>query len=270
MLSIQSEQGGQLAAGEDRPGSSDPLVDFTVPDGVNKLQVALKDLQGRGGSDFVYRIAVLDLSRPDFSLSLATDRIIVPAGGTQVVPIQVTRTSYNGPIELALEGMPAEIQLQGNIVPPGATIGLLTLSAQNVSPQAALARLVGRALEAQPQVARAATFADYAGSRYQPRVRTELGLAIAAASPIGIAWVPPWCSSHGLKEPPAAFASASLLPSQRPRRRSRKTTRTRSSMTSTVLCGWKGTRFFRPTRRKSPSTCSCRAICRSRTGTWCW
>jgi hypothetical protein len=190
VLSVRNEQGSQLAAGEDRPGSSDPLVDFTVPDGVNKLQIAFKDLQGRGGSDFVYRIAVLDLGRPDFGLSLATDRIIVPAGGTQVVPIQVARTSYNGPIELTLEGLPPEIQLQGNIVPPGATIGLLTLSAQSVSPQAVLTRLVGRALEAQPPVARAATFGEFAGSRYQPRVRAELGLAIATASPISIVWVP--------------------------------------------------------------------------------
>ena len=180
----------QLAAGDDRPGSSDPLVDFTVPAGVNKLQIAFKDLHGRGGSDYVYRVAVLDLSKPDFSLSLATDRIIVPAGGTQVVPVQVTRTNYNGPIELSLDGLPAEIQLQGNIVPAGATIGLLTLSAQNVSPQAVLSRLVGRALEAQPPVLRAATFGEFPGSRHQPRVQTELGLAISTASPIGIAWVP--------------------------------------------------------------------------------
>ena len=66
-----TSKGGQLAAGDDRPGSSDPLVDFTVPAGVNKLQIALKDLHGRGGSDFVYRIASRDRSRPDFALSLA-------------------------------------------------------------------------------------------------------------------------------------------------------------------------------------------------------
>lgn len=190
VLSIRNEQGGQLAAGDDRPGSSDPLVDFTVPAGANKLQISIKDMQNRGGTDFVYRVAIRDQGRPDFSLALATDAINVPAGGTQVVPIQVTRTNYNGPIELSLEAQPPEIQLQGNVVPPGATIALLTLSAQNASPQGVLTRLVGRALEAQPPVVRAATFGEYAGSRYQPRVRSELGLAIAQAAPISIVWLP--------------------------------------------------------------------------------
>jgi hypothetical protein len=190
VLSIRNEQGGQVAAGDDRPGSSDPLVDYAVPAGVNKLQIAIKDMQGRGGADFAYRVAVRDQGRPDFSLTLPADAINVSAGGTQVVPIQVARSNYNGPIELSLEGLPSQLQLQGQIIPPGATIGLLTISAQNVPPQASLTRIIGRALEAQPPVVRAATFAEFAGSRHQPRVRSEVGLAIGAASPIGIVWVP--------------------------------------------------------------------------------
>src|SRR5205085_5833035 len=189
VLTIRKEDGSQLASGDDRPGSSDPLVDFTVPAGVNKVQVAIKDLLGRGGTDYVYRIAIRDQSRPDFSLSLATDKINVPAGGTQVIPVQVTRTNYNGPIELSLESQPDELALQGNVIPMGATIGLVTLSAQSVSPLARLGRLIGRATEAQPPVLRAATSSDVPGARYQPRVKTELGLAITRPSPIGLAWI---------------------------------------------------------------------------------
>jgi hypothetical protein len=190
VITIRNEKGEQLATGDDRPGSSDPLVDYTVPAGVNKVQVAIKDLLGRGGGDYVYRIVVRDQSRPDFSLALATDKINIPAGGTQVVPVQVTRMNYDGPIELSLADRPSEIALQGNLVGPGATIGLLTLSAQNVSPTAALTRLVGRAVNADPVVLRAANFGEFAGSGYQPRVRTELGLAITRPSPINLAWMP--------------------------------------------------------------------------------
>jgi hypothetical protein len=190
VLSIRDEEGKQLASGDDRTGSSDPLVEYTAPDKVNRLQIAIKDLLGRGGNDYVYRIAVRDAGRPDFALSLAADRINVPAAGAQVVPVQVTRTNYNGPIELALDPQPPEIQLQGNVIPPGATIGLLTLSAQEVSPQSRLTRLIGRALEAEPQPLRAAMFGDVAGSRYQPRIRTQLGLSITRRSPISIAWIP--------------------------------------------------------------------------------
>ncbi|HZN33081.1 MAG TPA: hypothetical protein VFB80_04650 [Pirellulaceae bacterium] len=190
VLSIRNEQGGSLASGDDRPGSSDPMVEYTVPAGVNRIVLAIKDLLGRGGSDFVYRMVAADTSRPDFSLSLATDRINVPSGGTQVIPIQVTRTNYAGPIALSLEGQPAELQLQGSVIPAGATIGLLTLSAAPGSPQATLSRLIGQSASQTPPVRRAATFGDFPGAKYQPRVKTELGLAITQPAPLGLVWLP--------------------------------------------------------------------------------
>jgi hypothetical protein len=76
------------------------------------------------------------------------------------------------------------------VIPPGATIGLLTLSAAAAPPQAVLSRVVGKALETPVPVARAATFAEVPGSRYQPMLREQVGLAISTASPIGIAWTP--------------------------------------------------------------------------------
>ncbi len=188
VLSIRNEQGGQLAAGDDRPRSSDPLVDFDVPEGVNKLQIALKDLNGDGGPDHVYRIEIADRTRPDFALALPAPSIAVPAGGTQVVPVQVSRTNYGGPIELSLDGQPSELTLAGNVIPAGATIGLLTLSAKEGSSQAILSRVVGKALESPTACARIAKFGEVPGSRYQPLLREQVGLAVSAASPIGIAW----------------------------------------------------------------------------------
>ncbi|HMC10450.1 MAG TPA: hypothetical protein VKH44_04140, partial [Pirellulaceae bacterium] len=190
VLTLRKEDGSQLATGDDRPGSSDPLVDFTMPAGQNKVVVAIKDLLGRGGKDYVYRIVVRDQSQTDFSLSLDTDKINIPAGGTQVIPVQVTRTNYSGPIELSLADQPSELSLEGNVIPPGATIGLLTLSAQDVSPKASLTRIIGRALEAKPPVLRVAQSSDVPGSRYQPRLKSALGLAITQPSPIGLAWLP--------------------------------------------------------------------------------
>jgi hypothetical protein len=189
VLTVRNEKGEQLATGDDRPGSSDPLVDYTVPAGVTKLQVAIKDLLARGGNDFIYRVVVRDTARPDFSLALTTDKINVPAGGTQVIPVQVTRMNYNGPIELSLADQPAEIALLGNTIPERATIGLLTLSARDVSPTADLTRLVGRSVETIPEAVRAAQFGEVPGSRYQPRIRSELGLAITRPSPINLAWI---------------------------------------------------------------------------------
>ena len=70
VLSIQNEQGAELAGNDDRPGTSDPGLDFKVPDGVNAVVVALRDLSGRGGADYIYRISVATVGAPDFSLSL--------------------------------------------------------------------------------------------------------------------------------------------------------------------------------------------------------
>lgn len=190
VLTIQNEQGAQVATGDDRPGSSDPMVDFAVPEGVTKLQVAIKDLAGEGGPDYVYRIAVRDLSRPEFAVTLATDRINIPAGGTQVIPVQVERTNYAGAIELGFEPQPPELQVAGNVVPPGATIGLVTISSTTPSPLAVLTRLVGRTKDAPVNASRIATFGDAPGSRYQPRFRQELGLAVTEPAPISIAWTP--------------------------------------------------------------------------------
>lgn len=190
VVTLRNEKGEQVASGDDRPGSSDPMVDYTVPAGVSKLIISIKDLLGRGGKEFVYRLAVRDPAAPDFALSLAMDKIEVAAGGTQVIPIQVTRSNYNGPIELAVTDQPDAISLQGNVIAPGATIGLLTLSAEGASPQAQLTRVVGRAVEAEPAVLRVATTSDVPGAKYQPRIRNQVGLAITNPAPIRFAWLP--------------------------------------------------------------------------------
>ncbi len=190
VLSIRNASGGQVAAGDDRPNSSDPLVDFDVPADANKLQIVLKDLNGAGGREFAYRIIVADRSRPEFALTLPADRIVVPATGTQVVPVQVVRTNYGGPIELSLENPPSGLTLGGNVIPAGATIGLLTLTADGAPPQATLGRVVGKALESPVPVARAATFPDVPGARYQPMLREQLGISTSTPSPINLAWVP--------------------------------------------------------------------------------
>jgi hypothetical protein len=190
VVTIRKEDGSQVAMGDDRPGSSDPLVDFTVPAGANKLLVEVKDLLDRGGPDFVYRIVVREQSRPDYALSLATDKLTVPAGGTQVVPVQLTRMNYNGPVELSLETPMSDLTLKGNIIPAGATIGLLTLTASDGNPSAIVTRVIGRATEAQLRLVRAAMSSDVPGAKYQPRLRSQLGLAISEPSPIRFAWLP--------------------------------------------------------------------------------
>jgi hypothetical protein len=188
VLAIRGEAGNQLATNDDRPGTPDPGLDFTVPANVNKIVVALKDLEGRGGDTFIYRIGVTDIGRPNFDLTIDADTINIPAGGTAVVNVQVARAGYNGPIQLAVEGLPKSVQLAGDLIPAGDTIGLLTITAPNGTALRGLASIIGRSTEPQSTLVSVARVAETSASVQQPWLRSELGLAVSEPSPIGIAW----------------------------------------------------------------------------------
>jgi len=190
VLSIRNEQGQQLAANDDRPTSSDPLQDFSVPAGVTKLQIAIGDMQKRGGNDYVYRIEVVDLGRPDFELSVDSPTVNLPAGAMQVIPVEIERRAYGGAIELAIEGLPAEIKVENTVVPPGATIALVSITAPAAAPVSGAARIIGKSIESPVPVVRVARTEDAPGGKYQPQLLDEIGFAVAEAAPFGFAWQP--------------------------------------------------------------------------------
>jgi hypothetical protein len=186
VISLRNTQGGQLASGDDRPGTTDPGLDYTVPANVNTITLAVKDLLGRGGPEFVYRVAVTDASQPDFSLSVQEDRIEVPQGGTTLVRVRVTRAGYNGPIQLALDGLSEGVTLSGAEVPAGATEALVSFTASELSPTQALVRLVGRTPDG--AVERVAQFGETPATRHQPWLATELAAAITPPGDLHVAW----------------------------------------------------------------------------------
>lgn len=189
VLIVRRVDGQELARGDDRPGSSDPLVNLTVPAGVTAVGVEIGDLLARGGRDYVYRIVAREADDPDFALSLASDRMNVPSGGTQVVPVQVARSNYQGPIELSLQPHDPAVTLQGQIIPAGATIGLLTLSAAAEAPPHALrTQLIGTATASPRPLVRPAMGPETAALRDQPHLRADLALAVTEPAPLRLVW----------------------------------------------------------------------------------
>jgi hypothetical protein len=198
VLSIRNEQGAQLAGADDVPGSADPLVaDFTVPANVTKVILAVKDLLGRGGSDFNYRLVVRDLARPDFNLSAGTDRILIPAGGTQVLQVAIDRQNYGGAVKLELAGLPANVQVQGLDIAPGAPQGLVTLTAPQGVTGAGLITITGRGIDAAASVVRTARSPAQPGSQLSAYRREEIAWGVAPALPIGVAWTSPESVAQG-------------------------------------------------------------------------
>lgn len=189
VLTVYGSAGNALQSSDDRAGSSDPILEYTVPAGMMSMQVGVKDMQERGGHNFLYRIEVRDAAAPDFSLNVAVDRLNIPAGGTQVLQVQAARMGYNGPIDLNLAGLPSGITVNGNKIAEGAAIALVTLTANaDVAGVGSLVQISGTATGLTPPISRIALTPDLPASQIQPQFRQQLAVGVTTASPIQFAW----------------------------------------------------------------------------------
>jgi hypothetical protein len=152
-----------LAADGGTPGVAASGFQYQVPAGVSDIQVAVRDLLGRGGKHFVYRLRIAPTGQPDFSLALLSSPLNVPANGRALIPLQVDRKGYAGPIKLSVEGdahlsiAPTELAAEG-----GSRKVLVTISARNEKPIVGVDRLriVGETIGTQPALRRIAVVAD--------------------------------------------------------------------------------------------------------------
>jgi hypothetical protein len=113
--------------------SPDPSLDFTVPAGQNEVTLAFKDLQGRGGIGFAYRIRVEPASN-GFDLVLDDTQVNIPRGGTAAIGVSVVRKGYNGPITLTVPGPHEGLTVQPGTIAEGQLVGSLTLTAAPEAP----------------------------------------------------------------------------------------------------------------------------------------
>src|SRR5262249_53876734 len=81
VLSLREESGAELANNDDRPDTVDPSFDFQVTAEMKTALLSLRDVAGRGGPNFVYRIVIEPSERPDFRLTLLQDRVHIPQAG---------------------------------------------------------------------------------------------------------------------------------------------------------------------------------------------
>lgn len=162
-----------------------PALDYVVPAGTSTIQIAIHDLNHRGGPDFVYRLRIAPAGHPDFSLSVASDRIVLPRDGSTVVRLDVTRAGYDGPIALSLQGAP-EITLFPAEIPAGVSKAFVVLSAK--FPEAAAGtsarqfRLVGTSAGLDPPLQRVALAPADNRLALVPGTRSDLAAAVAGPS----------------------------------------------------------------------------------------
>jgi hypothetical protein len=108
--------------------SPDPTLEYNVPSDLKEITLVVKDLEGRGGVGFAYRITVEPIV-PAFELRLADSQLNIPKGGTVALSLTATRIGYNGPITLDVINPPPGLTVRKGTIPSGQTAGVLTLTA---------------------------------------------------------------------------------------------------------------------------------------------
>jgi hypothetical protein len=138
-LIVRNVAGAALAQAEDSPGTLDPVLEFTVPDKVTSVIVAVTDAQGRGGPRGTYRLTIDPVKGEglgDYRLTTPLQRLSLTADGRAIVPVFAERRGYAGPIELTADGLPAGVKLEGTTIPPDADGTLVVVTATAEIPPA--------------------------------------------------------------------------------------------------------------------------------------
>jgi hypothetical protein len=141
---------GKILSESDDTGRNDRDLErsFTAPaDGEYRLVV--RDLNGRGGPRFAYLLSVLEL-RPDFALSLASDRFdLVPGKMTKITVAVQRKDGLAEPIEIVALSLPPGITASPVISKPvdaSARSVVVELSAEDCSCPGPF-RIVGSTLQ---------------------------------------------------------------------------------------------------------------------------
>jgi len=156
---VLNKDGGQVAAKEDF-GVGDASFDYAFPaDG--DYFVAVEELHRRGGGQFGYLIET-EPAAAGFDLSVSANTINIGAGSTSAVTVNVARRGYNGPIDVAAEGLPEGIVSQPTVIGPGMKSVVLTLTSTTATPQSQVipVQVVGRAKIGDKDVAATASTED--------------------------------------------------------------------------------------------------------------
>lgn len=184
LLVLSHPEGVRVAMSEDRPA-----LEFTVPAETTAIQIAVQDLNHRGGPDFVYRLKIVPAGQPDFSVAIGSERISLPRDGSAVIRLDVTRTGYDGPITLLLEGAP-ELRLSPAEIPVGVSKAFVVLSANSAeAAPAALVRhlrLTGTSVGLNPPLVRVAAVPPDNRLSLIPGARSDLACALTGPSAVAL------------------------------------------------------------------------------------
>lgn len=98
-----------------------------------KYGFLVREITGANGLEFTYRVEVQP-AIPRIQVTTDIAATALPLGSYQALPLSVTRTDFNGEIELALVGAPPGVSLKPTTIPAGENIMLCKLRATSDAP----------------------------------------------------------------------------------------------------------------------------------------
>jgi len=150
--------GNAVAMTSDQPSDTDPRLDYIVPGNVNQIQIAIRELFGRGGERNIYRLEIAPAEYPDFNLAVNASTLTLPADGSAMIEVTLLRAGYNGPVALRIVGddglqiSPAEIAAGIG----GKVLCRLQRTAPPTDSATELVHIVGSTVSVEPAVSRSA------------------------------------------------------------------------------------------------------------------
>ena len=115
ILTAYDGKGKKLGSRDDLD-FSDPILPLKIPEGVTEVTVAVEDVLGNGGAGYGYRLEARN-EPADFTLSLISPFVNVPAGGTAQITVFMQRRGYEGSIKLSVPGLPPGFTVAGGHIP---------------------------------------------------------------------------------------------------------------------------------------------------------
>lgn len=123
--------GESLVAQNDDAQGSDARIEFEVKKD-STYAVALRDLTGRGGGNFGYRLAIRPPSAAagaSLAAKFFPDAVRLNRNGRTRVRVEVARAGFDGPVRITAQNLPPGVSQQPIVIPPGRNEGDLLLTA---------------------------------------------------------------------------------------------------------------------------------------------
>jgi hypothetical protein len=145
VLAVNNPSGSQLASNDDGAGV-DSLARITLAeDGVHTVRVT--DHLGGGGPTYAYRVEVAPV-QPRLTLGFLENEnayMAVPAGNRAFTIVSASRADFDGPLAVAVEGLPEGLAVDVDEFPAGQATMPMVMEATAEAPVAgALAAFTGR------------------------------------------------------------------------------------------------------------------------------